>query len=116
MHEPICTTDKYGRKSWYLNGRRHRTDGPAVEYADGSKEWYLNGIHHRTDGPAIEYADGDKYWYIYNELHRTDGPAIIYADGDKSWYIKDIKYSFDEFVIEMNWTQEEIVIWKLQYA
>ena len=40
--------------------KRHREDGPAVEYADGSKEWYLNGKLHREDGPACEYADGSK--------------------------------------------------------
>jgi len=32
-----------GAKFWYLNGKQHREDGPAVEYADGSKFWYLNG-------------------------------------------------------------------------
>jgi len=32
-----------GAKEWYLNDKRHREDGPAVEYADGQKEWYLNG-------------------------------------------------------------------------
>ena len=26
----------------YLNGKLHRPDGPAVEYADGSKEWWLD--------------------------------------------------------------------------
>jgi hypothetical protein len=26
-----------------LNGQLHRTDGPAIEYADGDKSWYLNG-------------------------------------------------------------------------
>jgi hypothetical protein len=26
-----------------LNDKRHREDGPAVEYADGRKSWYLNG-------------------------------------------------------------------------
>ena len=25
------------------NGQYHRTDGPAVEFADGSKVWYING-------------------------------------------------------------------------
>ena len=33
-----------GYKSWWLNGLRHREDGPAVEYADGSNEWWLNGV------------------------------------------------------------------------
>jgi hypothetical protein len=27
----------------------HRTDGPAVECADGSKEWYLNGIEYSEE-------------------------------------------------------------------
>ena len=32
-----------GDKSWYLNGKLHREDGPAIEYADGNKFWFLNG-------------------------------------------------------------------------
>ncbi len=50
-----------GNKSWYLNGKLHRIDGPAIEWADGSKSWYLNGELHRIDGPAIELANGAKF-------------------------------------------------------
>jgi hypothetical protein len=32
-----------GDKSWYLNSKRHREDGPAFEYSGGNKYWYLNG-------------------------------------------------------------------------
>jgi len=32
-----------GTKVWFRNGKRHRVDGPAVEYADGTKVWYING-------------------------------------------------------------------------
>jgi len=32
-----------GTKCWYLNGKLHREDGPAVEYANGTRLWYLNG-------------------------------------------------------------------------
>jgi len=64
----------------------HRTDGPAVEYVDGTKEWYQNGQLHRTDGPAIEYISGTKYWYQNGRLHRTDGPAMDLADGTRYWY------------------------------
>lgn len=32
-----------GTKTWYLNGKRHREDGPAIEFADGTKGCYLNG-------------------------------------------------------------------------
>jgi len=58
-----------GHKVWYLNGKQHREDGPAVEWADGSKEWYLNGEIHREDGPAVEYANGDKSWYLNGKCY-----------------------------------------------
>ena len=32
----------HGDKCWYLNGKLHREDGPAIEYANGSKSWWLN--------------------------------------------------------------------------
>jgi len=41
--------DKYsfkyrsGFKSWWLDEKRHREDGPAVIFIDGTEEWYLNG-------------------------------------------------------------------------
>ena len=35
---------KNGDKTWKNSaGQYHRTDGPAVERADGSKEWYFKG-------------------------------------------------------------------------
>ena len=53
------------RTEWRLNGKLHREDGPALEYADGSKEWWLNGKLHRVDGPAVEYAaDGSEEWWL----------------------------------------------------
>ena len=56
-----------GTKAWYLNGKRHREDGPAIECSDGTTEWYLNDKRHREDGPAFEYADGSKSWYLNDE-------------------------------------------------
>jgi hypothetical protein len=32
----------HGNSFYYLNGKMHREDGPAVEYANGNKCWYLN--------------------------------------------------------------------------
>ena len=40
--------DDNGTKRWYLNGKMHREDGPAIEYADGTKYWFLNGVIHRN--------------------------------------------------------------------
>ena len=56
-------------------------------YPNGTKRWYLNGKLHREDGPAIEDANGDKWWYRNGKLHREDGPAIEWADGNKRWFL-----------------------------
>ena len=85
--QPICEADEYGNKYWYLNGKRHREDGPAIEFTDGTKYWFLNGECHREAGPAIEDVNGVKCWYLNGELHREDGPAMEYADGYKAWYV-----------------------------
>jgi hypothetical protein len=77
-----------GSESWYQNGQLHRLDGPAVEYTGGSKYWYQNGLLHRLDGPAIERFNGTKHWWQYGELHRLDGPAIECSDGTREWYFK----------------------------
>jgi hypothetical protein len=81
------TVSEYGTKHWYINGKLHREDGPAMEYAYGDKYWYRNGKLHREGGPAIECANGTKYWYLNDKRHREDGPAIEYAYGDKYWYL-----------------------------
>jgi hypothetical protein len=86
-----------GDKHWYLNGERHRVDGPAVEFASGSKGWYLNGKLHRVDGPAYEHADGNKHWYLNGKRHRENGPAIEYANGDKKWYLNGEQLTQAEF-------------------
>ena len=50
----------YGKKCWWLNGKLHREDGPAMEWADGDKFWWLNGKrvteeeHKRRTSPIIE--------------------------------------------------------------
>jgi hypothetical protein len=76
-----------GTKSWYLNGKLHREDGPAVEGYNGTKSWHLNGKFHREDGPAVEDSNGYKAWYLNNKLHREDGPAVEYSNGDKGWHL-----------------------------
>ena len=53
--------DKNGNKWWYLNGKLHRENGPAIEYADGTKVWYLNDNYYGNKEPdnwiclVIEY-------------------------------------------------------------
>ena len=79
----------YGDKEWFLNGKLHREDGPAVEHTDGNKFWYLNGKRHREDGPALVYPNGSKFWFVGGKRHRIDGPAV--EDSFKEFYLFDEK-------------------------
>lgn len=54
---------------------------------DGSKHWYVDGKRHRTDGPAVDRPDGSKYWYVNGKLHRTDGPAVMHTSGRNTWWV-----------------------------
>ena len=97
----IIKTEYPDRVEYTLNGLRHREDGPAVEWSDGSKEWFINGIRHRIDGPAIIYSSGRKEWIINGLLHREDGPAIEWSDAykrTKAWYINNKELSVEQFI------------------
>ena len=67
----VFCIDECGDKCWYLNGKRHRENGPAVEKTDGNKGWYSNDLLHRENGPAIEYANGGKVWWL-NGIHYSE--------------------------------------------
>ena len=95
-----------GGKWWYLKGKLHREDGPAIEYAYGGEMWCLNGELHREDGPAIELANGGKWWYLKGKFHREDGPAVEYADGDKSWYLNGEELTEAQHKAKINPTVE----------
>ena len=78
MNKPECKTYPNGYKEWCLNGKRHREDGPAVEYASGDKEWYLKGKFHREDGPAVEYVNGFKAWWLNGKLVNPETIADLW--------------------------------------
>jgi hypothetical protein len=91
-------------------------DNPKINRA-GDRHWYANGKLHRTDGPAAEYADGSKEWIINGNLHRTDGPACEWADGELWWCLNDTCYTFDKWLDENTYlTDSEKVMMKLQYG
>jgi len=49
MIEYTVKVNDYGDRYWYLNGKRHREDGPAIEYSNGRRWWYLNGIEYTEE-------------------------------------------------------------------
>jgi hypothetical protein len=67
-------------------------------YDDGSRYWYLNGKRHREDGPAVEWPSGTRQWYLNDKRHREDGPAVQYANGTPEWWLNDVKYTEEEFI------------------
>lgn len=88
------TTDEVGTIHYRINGRISRKDGPAIVFSVGRKEWYLDGLRHRIDGPAIEDPDYIA-WFMDGKRHCLTGPAIHYYFGpaEDYWYIDGVKYS-----------------------
>jgi hypothetical protein len=73
----------------WMNKREetHRVDGPAIIWTNGQEfqeKWYINGKLHRLNGPAlISYKNAIivlEYWFINGRFHRTSGPAILDFD------------------------------------
>jgi hypothetical protein len=77
----------------------------------------LNGKRHRTDGPAVERTNGDKFWYLNDQLHRTDGPAVEGANGNKSWFLNGQYYTFDQWLAaNTELSDQQRVMFKLEYV
>jgi hypothetical protein len=71
---------------YYNNAQQlHKENGPAVIYPNGDQEWWLNGHRHRADGPAMTNRNFTA-WFSDGKLHNTNGPAIVYSHGIKIWY------------------------------
>jgi len=52
----LLQIDKNGSRLWFNDDRQfHRTDGPAVELANGSKRWYLNGKQYTEEEHRREF-------------------------------------------------------------
>jgi hypothetical protein len=68
MNEPECTIFSNGTKQWYLNGKLHRIDGPAIEYPNGVKYWFLNGINYSFEEYIIAAEWGDEQIIMWKLL------------------------------------------------
>ena len=114
-----------GRVEYFINGMRHREDGPAVIGYEkfGNVKYYKNDNLHNENGPAKVFTryhnDGsklvDEEWYIDNIRHREDGPASVETLFDKDgneigrteiYYFSGKRFSdvesFEEYVKEFN--------------
>jgi len=69
---------RFSRKEWWIHGKKHRLDGPAIEYEESArhKEWWVNGKRHRLDGPAVENGD-HKEWWVNGRRTAADYTPLI---------------------------------------
>ena len=72
-------------------GKFYYKDGTSSNDLDPSK------ILHRTNGPAVEWANGTKVWYVDGKFHRTNGPAYEGISGHKAWGLDGISLTEKEF-------------------
>lgn len=68
--------------------RYHKIGSYVYVYRDFEKYYFVNGKRHRRGGPAVETRHY-KQWWVNDKLHRLDGPAFEKADGPDHWYIND---------------------------
>jgi hypothetical protein len=81
----VVDADGTVRQYLFEGGPLHSATGPAVENTvTGRREYWLNGDRHREDGPAVERPGRIEYWRC-NLLHRDDGPAVI-TPSNEFWY------------------------------
>jgi hypothetical protein len=86
MTNPLIFPD--GTQIWYVNGQRHRTDGPAVIFPHGTQTWYVNGQRHRTSGPAVIGPDGTQAWWM-NGKNITEEVEKWMKSREVSWPFSD---------------------------
>jgi hypothetical protein len=91
-----------GTEVWSKNGEKHRVDGPAWISPTGHEEWFIEGKRHREDGPAYISSRGDERWYYKGKLHRLDGPASESAEGTSSWFVHGREHRTDGPAIEFD--------------
>jgi hypothetical protein len=55
-----------GDRCWFLKGKLHRIDGPAIEFKNGDKSWYLNGIEYSQEEWFERLSEEDKEKAVWN--------------------------------------------------
>jgi len=120
MKEYTVKVFEDGTKTWYLDGERHREDGPAVEFSSGTKAWYINGQklteeehNRRTSGVTMDDALAAGYRRTYRgALYDVFGFDMgMYGQGMSCGYFNLHNMIFDSFELSAmkNVTRFEVI-------
>lgn len=100
--DPICVISDDGTKTWGLDGKIHRRDGPAIESPSGLKMWFINDECHRENAPAVIYSSGRVVWFKHGEIHRENGAAVEW-DNDHSEDHKQYYLNGNRYIDKISW-------------
>jgi len=87
--------DQHHTRHYWKKSLRHRVNGPAQEFKNGTKFWWEDGKRHRLDGPAEEWPNGVVEWWIEGNMY-TEQPykaeiAKRYEDAENYKRIMDLR-------------------------
>lgn len=101
-----CFENPEGTRRWLKKGSLHRSDGPAVESADGSKEWFIRGKIEKA-----KYGTWLTPGNIYKLSGRISGSYFNFDKGFNKIYwclvlenrkekIENISYFFSKIILK----------------
>jgi hypothetical protein len=60
---------------------------------------------------------GISTWYNHDgQRHNSTGPAVIWNNGNTYWFLNGERYTFNEWCSELNITDEQKLLLRLQYV
>jgi len=106
---PAIYSDERDFFVFMIKGQHHRDgDLPAlIDKKENHKEYWIDGKRSRLGGPAIERGsigsnDYHFEYYVDDMLHRTTGPAIIDIDGTRKFAIAGKVMTEAEHILTVN--------------
>ena len=90
-------------------GEIHRTNQPAYINPGYYKSWFKHGKRHRLDGPAVEFGNGNVQWWIEGVYYNSFSKFIIVAREHKDFEIRNTNMYF-ELLLKYG-TDDEEWIW-----
>lgn len=73
-----------------------------VMIAEDFMVYHRHGDRHRINGSASIWGEGTIYWYQYDKLHRMDGPARNMSTGQTTYHIRGKMYTKEDYDIKIH--------------